>query len=367
MSIYITFLISLFLILLTNTALSNNNKMIPNKSILSSQYKIYNKKINIKHALFNIFVFIIFLFSALRFGIGWDYWAYYDTIKLGISTNITSNGELLTIMLIDISKLIKVPQLFFIINAAICIGLISNVVRRYSRDPWMSMIIFVTFPLFYLNSFSVIRNFSAIAIAFYANKYILEKKLLHYVVAILVASQFHTSALIALVFYPLKHFKIKNSRLIFLVVMAPLISKLMRSLVIKFTPQYSVYLNKTTLQEGTKAIFVFLLVAIAMILLMKYFRGKNNYEIIMLHYNNFTIGLLIYLMFFETGTMGHRLSLYGTISSIILIPEIVGVIKESKIRMLAKIILYIFLIIFFLYIIHVGRVTYIPYKTFFNR
>jgi hypothetical protein len=126
-------------------------------------------------------------------------------------------------------------------------------------------------------------------------------------------------------------------------------------------------LNKTTLQEGTKAIFVFLLVAIAMILLMKYFRGKNNYEIIMLHYNNFTIGLLIYLMFFETGTMGHRLSLYGTISSIILIPEIVGVIKESKIRMLAKIILYIFLIIFFLYIIHVGRVTYIPYKTFFNR
>ena len=116
----------------------------------------------------------------------------------------------------------------------------------------------------------------------------------------------------------------------------------MRSLVIKFTPQYSVYLNRTMVQEGTKAIFVFLLVAIGMIVFMKYFRGRNNFECIMLHYNNFVLGLLIYLMFFETGTMGHRLSLYGTISSIILIPEIVAVVKESKIRVLVKIILYIF-------------------------
>lgn len=87
-----------------------------------------------------------------------------------------------------------------------------------------SMILFVTFPLFYLNSFGVIRNFSAIAIVFYANRFILEKKLLN-IFCNNIASQFHKSALIGIVFYPLNNIKLTNLRLTILLLMTQLYLK----------------------------------------------------------------------------------------------------------------------------------------------
>lgn len=366
MNIYILFLGSLFSILLLKYSFQNRKEFSNSENNRLFNSKYYDNS-NQKDYIYTIFILIIFLFSAIRYNVGWDFMGYYRTITTDVYTNIGNNGEWLTILLINFAKALDLPQLYFIINSGVCIFFISSAVKKYSKNPWMSMILFVTFPLFYLNSFSVIRNFSAIAIVFYANRFILEKKLFKYIFAIIIASQFHKSALIGIVFYPLNNIKLTNLRLIFLLLMTPIISQIMKISVLLFTPQYSIYLNKTTKQEGTKAILVMLFLGLIITLVKKYIKIKNAAEIVLTFYNNFIYGLLIYVMFFETGTMGHRLSLYGTICSIILIPEIIDLFKSKKERLMLKVIVYLFFSIFFFYIIKAGSSTYIPYKIFINQ
>ena len=131
-------------------------------------------------------------------------------------------------------------------------------------------------------------------------------------------------------------------------------------------PGYSVYLSKTTVQEGTKAIFVFLFIAVVFLFTNKYIRETKRKKILMMHFNNFFLGLCIYLMFFENGTMGHRLSLYGTIYSLLILPEIVYVLKNPKERMIIKGIFYLFCILFFFFTVSVGSEMYIPYKFYWQ-
>lgn len=64
-------------------------------------------------------------------------------------------------------------------------------------------------------------------------------------------------------------------------------------------PQYSIYLNKTTKQEGTKAILVMLFLGLIITLVKKYIKIKNAAEIVLTFYNNFIYGLLIYVMFLK--------------------------------------------------------------------
>lgn len=365
MPIYVLFFLSLIVIILINkiSAPSKVINSIDFEEVMNSHG--YNKQLK-GNQFYNIFIFIIFIFSAIRFDVGWDFMAYHQALTTDIYTNIGNNGELFTLLLINVAKFFNFPQLYFILNSGICVFCISSVVRRYSKDPWMSMIIFVTFPLFYLNSFSVIRNFSAIAIVLYASRFIIEKKIVKYIIVIMIASQFHKSALIGFVFYPLKNVRLTNLSMLTILLISPIIGEVMRFIVKIFIPQYSIYLNKTVNQEGTKAIIIFLLLAIIIMLLKKYIKITDVSESFFIFYNNFIYGLLIYIIFFETGTMGHRLSLYGTIGSIILIPEIINLFKSKKERFMIKSVVYLFFAIFFFYIINLGRSTYIPYRIFIN-
>lgn len=106
-------------------------------------------KNDIKKFRSNMFYWIItliaFLFSALRFDVGWDYSAYYNTIVNNLSTNIVNNREILTILLVKLSQFLHIPQLYFIINSAICILLISVTINKYSKDKYLSLIFFYNF------------------------------------------------------------------------------------------------------------------------------------------------------------------------------------------------------------------------------
>lgn len=366
MTTYLVFLITLFAFMVIAKSkiywYSRNVLLDNGESVnLEARNKIVSRRI--KSVCFYAAILLIYFFAALRFDVGWDYMAYYDTIVDELSTNIMSNGEVLTILLIKFSRLINQPQLYFAINSAICILLVTITSKRYSKDPWLSIIFFVTFPLFYLNSFSVIRNFSAIAITFYGVRYIHEKKLLKYIIVVLVAAMFHKSALMAILFYFIKDIKIKTSKIIILLISLPICSKIVAFLIEKILPKYSGYLSKTTTQEGTKAIFVFLIITLACILFQKRLLRNKRVEIF---FNNFLVGISIYLMFIENGTMGHRLSMYGTIYSVLLVPEIIHLFKNNKEKIILKIVFYLFCILMFLYTVSVGKETYIPYSTVFG-
>jgi hypothetical protein len=334
--------------------------------LLTSKKIVYDNSLTTEkfNLMMYISIIVIILFSAIRYDVGWDYMAYYETIELNRITNILLNHEYITIFLINIARKVGFPQLYFIINSVITISFITITIKRYSKDYWVSIFFFVTFPLFYLNSLSVIRNFTAIAIIFYGIKYIENKKIFKYLLLVIVASFIHKSAIIAIAFYLVRNFKFKRDVYMALILITPLISNLLSFIIITFLPAYSVYTNVVTTQQGTKAILIIVFVAFATIILKD--RLSQQTENFNIYFNIYFIGVCIYLSFYRQGTLGHRLSLYGTIFSLIIIPEILKLFKKKWDRIIIKALFYLLCIAMFFYTIYVGSDTYIPYKTFFS-
>ncbi len=375
MIIYIAFLSVIFGLLLfelvatwkmsVNGNLSLGKGGFVEPSLLAEGHQQEPQKTNDKYTVTLLLAWtVIFLFSSLRYNVGWDYEAYYATVRYNLVTNIVSNGELATIFLIELARDLGITNLYFFLNSLIFITLVALTVRRYSEDYWISIIFFVCFPLFFLNSLSVIRLFTALAITFYAFKFIERGQLLRYVIAVAFAGMFHASAFIAIAFYFIRNVKLDILKLVIVLFSLPFVGGLINSFVIKYLPTYAPYTETSGGQEGTKAIFVLLFIGAVALFLRD--RILENDRIANMYFNFYFVGLGIYLMFFTQGTMGHRLSLYGTFFSLLLIPKIVSVFNADGNRSLLKIGISLFSIVIFLYIVYIGAATYVPYKTIFQ-
>lgn len=327
------------------------------------------KKINFLKGIeidiyYYLFILFLLFISAFRYGVGWDYEQYYLTIVYNLDTNIVSRGELLTIFLVELSKNFGVTNIYFFVNSFITVFLIALVVDKYSQNKWISILIFVSFPLFFLNSLSVIRFFTALAIVFYSIKYIKENKFLKYILAIYIASLFHGSALLAIALYFFVKQKIGRLKIIIYMLMAAFSSSILNILVNKHFAEYSVYTEKTSVKEGTLAIYFFAFILICSFPVINRLNESNSNRI---YFNAFFFGFLIYLAFFGQGSMSHRLSLFGTIFSILLIPKLIELYFENlKLRLIFCYVFYFFLSIIFIYSVNIGSETYIPYRTIFS-
>lgn len=365
MIIYIIFIVMLFLLM--GTCKVNQIRIssrLKNNNISKSGENIYNLKNNRLSIFMYMAILLILLISALRFDVGWDYKAYYETIVFGRATNIVGTNELLTISLVELAKKTGITQIYFTINSIICIGLIMTTVSRYSKDFWISLFFFVTFPLFFLNSLSVIRNFSAIAITFYGYKYIKKGEFIKYTVTVLLASLFHKTAIIAIPFYFLRNIYFRKSVSVLTLTLLPFFRNLINNMVLRYLPRYVTYTYISNVQEGTKAIYILSLIGICLIIFKeKLIKQRPEFNI---YFNIFFVGLCIYLMFYKQGAMGHRLSLYATIYALIIIPDILSLFEDKVGRVIIKLGFYVLCIVMFFYTINVGRSTYIPYKLFFN-
>ncbi|EGP5055445.1 EpsG family protein, partial [Enterococcus faecium] len=220
--------------------------------------------------------------------------------------NIVSRGEFANNFFIYFARILGSPIYFFLGNALIQLILISKTLSKYSENYWISMIFYITFPLFFLNSFSVVRMFTAISITFFGYKYIVERKPIRYFILIILAAGFHMTALLAIIFYPLSLIKVKRLTIILVLFLGTFTLSFANLIVTKYFPVYLVYLNKSGVQEGTKAIYVFLLIGLFILIYFDRFI-KNDFSAMF-----YLFGLLIYIAFLGYGTVSHRLSLYGT-------------------------------------------------------
>lgn len=327
-------------------------------TVLLFSFLDYKVKEN-KNIFFIITLIIIALFSGLRNHIGWDFNAYYDTIAYGIETNVYSKREWLNFNLINLTRSIYYPQFYFIFTAFLSTILIGITILKYSKNKWISIYVYLTFPLFFLNSMSVIRNFVAISIVVYSIKYIIDKKLVRFVIAVILAAGFHQSAYIALLLYPLSRLKLNKKLYLLILVIIPLMKNLLLVGMYKILPYYYIYLRETSNREGRFAIIVILLIFVTILLLDKKMIYNNLHN---KFFNFYFFGCLIYIMYYKFGTLGHRLSLYGTIYMIFIVPYFINNLS-NKTKILAKMVLWTVFFLFYLYTIIRGSETYIPYTT----
>ena len=327
-----------------------------------------NKSFSKNNQLITIAGVLIISLSALRFEIGWDYAAYLKSLifrNTDADIHLTSRGEPLNLILMEFSQYIEMPSFYFITTSIIINSLIITNIKKYSTNPWISLFIFIGFPLFYLNSFSVIRNFVGISIVLHSMRYIVEKNLLKFIIGIITAGSFHTSGYIAILLYPLYH--LKSNIYIYSLISAIILSTkgIIGTITERYLPQYQNYTETISSSEGTIAIYPLVFTAIIGILLRQKIPKISNGIKTDGLLNIYIFGVIFYIAFIEFGSIGHRLTLYFTTPLIFIIPLIMESIS-GKIKSFASFFVYIISIISFFFTINIAKEAYLPYKTIFS-
>lgn len=100
---------------------------------------------------------------------------------------------------------------FLIVIATIIQIPIFFTMYKYSEQPLTSVLWYFSFGNF-LFTFSGLRQSIAMAICFFAYRFIREKKFINYIISIILASGFHSSALFCLILYPLYYLNLNQKK-----------------------------------------------------------------------------------------------------------------------------------------------------------
>ena len=147
----------------------------------------------------------LFIFSAIRYGTGWDYYAYVDSIK----TNDIDHYEFLSQYLMRISHHYT-PQLFFVVTSFLIVFPIALGCKKMSRNPALSLMVYALIPQFYVYSFDVVRNAVAWSLVFCSYAFFKEKKIITTILLVVAALGFHVSVLISLPIFILHYITISR-------------------------------------------------------------------------------------------------------------------------------------------------------------
>ncbi|GAL65299.1 EpsG family protein [Jejuia pallidilutea] len=250
--------------------------------------------------LYKLVYIIIFLFSAFRFDVGYDFPLYY---KLVTKQHKFIDAQLdrlepLSKALIELSYDTGFFQLFFILTSFIIVFFTYKTIKKNSTDRIISTLIFLSFPIFFFNSLSIVRQYVAVSLMFFSYTYIKSRKLIPFLVITFFAFLFHKSAIVAIPLYWIYNLRFKNIHFFILFVASFFSAKLLYLLVAALLPDYIIYLDKNVGVGGDKILLVFQLIGFFMLFFID--RKKNNSDY-RFYTNTFFIGLFIWSSLAPTG------------------------------------------------------------------
>mgnify|MGYP000566093088 CR=1 FL=1 len=130
---------------------------------------------------------VIFGFCALRFDVGYDYSMYYGLIEGNFKfyNDQINRIEFLSRQLILFSNYSGFYQFFFVISSFVITFFFYKTIKKNSSDIWLSILIFISFPIFFFVSLSIVRQYMAVAILFYSFNFIKQRKFCSYLFVVL--------------------------------------------------------------------------------------------------------------------------------------------------------------------------------------
>ena len=155
--------------------------------------------------------FQMFLLTAFRSQIGYDYFMYSKGFLLmdieGFSSLHYLDWEVGFVLYTKLVGLFTNNILIYHgVTAAFCLVSWAVFFYRHSRGLWLSVILFLNFYFLYLNM-NFLRQAIAIAITLYAWPFLKKRKFWPFAAIVGAAALFHTTALILLLLYPLTALK----------------------------------------------------------------------------------------------------------------------------------------------------------------
>lgn len=276
---------------------------------------------------FNRRVFLWFSFAipvligGLRYMVGTDYPTYEASCKM-VSNDVPAL-EIGYWLIKRISKAVGSTQvLFFVFNflTVLFFYLGLNNIQKRSR----TFALFCFFFLFYTSSFNIMRQMLAVTIFFFSIKYIKEKRPVRYIMFMIFASSFHTTALLALLMYPAIASRNKHLKALCIVLLLigtftleGIISWLSGFEILGRYEMYSVYSGNSIFNNYSFYEYLLLLI---------YFMA-NKRKLLKLDINNrllmyiYTIGVVLAFSGFMSPFV-KRVSLYFCLPAVLLMGEV---------------------------------------------
>lgn len=151
--------------------------------------------------MISILFFSLFLFAVLRYGFGNDFFSYLEWFEYIKSTGETPYGTQILFTFLNkicpnFTLLLAITSGFYLYG--VCYLIKNNVNAKYSG---LSFLIFLINPYLFLMNLSAIRQSIAIAIFVFAIRFAKERKIVPYILLIVVACLFHKSAIILMPVY----------------------------------------------------------------------------------------------------------------------------------------------------------------------
>lgn len=331
-----------------------------------------NMKINSK-ASNNLCFFIIFIFSAIRYDVGYDYMMYLDILRYEPDYD---RFEFLEYLLQRFAAQTYIP-IFFIVNSFITVYFAKWAIEKLSVNVSISLLAFFCLPLLYTHSLSIIRFWSGVSVLFYATTFIYEKKWIHFAVFYIISYFLHGSMVVGILFIPLVLFEISRIANIILLIFSFVggefvLNRLLGSSLADYGilgERLNYYANIGDTESAmTKIPYLYL--AIDILFLFLWTRNKNKSSAVLHKYITiFNIGVSILFLFSFDNTLNSRLCRPFLIYIILVVPLILKHLRGETKRMstlaftLAASALFLYTIT--IYNDTLGKSEYLPYRIIF--
>lgn len=293
-------------------------------------------------SLLSIFI-LLFAVSALRLNVGNDYakyTEYFHLIRCSLDTdNIVVPTEpgfnLVCIIIYLLSSREENYLCMFAFFAFVTILLFLKGIYDQADSFSMSFAMFMCLG-YYFQSFSTIRYYFALSIAFVSIPYLLNKKWGKFIALIILGSLFHKSVILVIPMYYLAQRSWKKLEVVILLGLSAtmiLFKDLYISIFYKFYPTYE---DTGLVNGGTSYIAIVRCVGVLLLSLIFYKRLIRD-DTKLKFYFNLNIGaLLVYLCAGFLPDVS-RAGYYLNVSHILFIPALINGIKDVRIRRVCKI------------------------------
>lgn len=285
--------------------------------------------LNKEKIFFKIIAIFLIIISMCRFDVGYDYFWYWIVGDKTLAKNLVVNKlyqnlEFGIQKIYDITRWLGHPQYFFAITGLITFVLLYKNFKEESRSPLTALILFLFVTIGFFEFNHSIMQAVAVSIIFYFTRLSYEKKYFKFILIVLFACLFHSSAILCLVFLFIPRKKI-NKKLWALgsICLLILLKYIFPNLVLRVHPTYfylisykpyAVSWNLFNLEIFT-LLFLFIIFIeilrkkIKLDLIDKKFFLKE-YEIY--QFNIFGIGIILSLMlaFIYKGDLSRRIGMY---------------------------------------------------------
>lgn len=323
---------------------------------------------------YNIILIILAIFSGLRYNVGKDFLTYLSCFE--DYNRDLCHFEIGNEILIYITKLAGVsPWFLFLIYSFVTIFSIGFFIKKMSPNKELSILMFALTPIYFLSTLNLIRQWVAIGLFALAIIELSQLKRLRFILLILLATFFHTSAGI-LIFLLISTKKLSVKFFIVFSSIYTIFLGLFSNKIIEFLAllKYGVYLEKEFEKDFNLVLLaLYICILVATTILGGYFSKSRNMSVgynILLNMNFFSILILItgYKLNIELLSL-MRLNMYFTIQLLVLLPMLLKRIKEKEAKIIFTFGGLLFLIAYYSFTVIVNGVHYdlVPYKTIFSR